>query len=129
MLMKIHRKLLNLFFFIIVLIGHNASRLYSVSIKYFPFQSIGRFRLVLSPQPTPATLYLLQRCKWARAEETAGVNQVEVCPKAIDLTQAIANRISTDGGGALIIDYGLNGIVLDSLQVCFYESLHATLIE
>ncbi|KAH6774490.1 NADH dehydrogenase ubiquinone complex I [Perilla frutescens var. frutescens] len=74
------------------------------------------FRFVLSPQPTPATLYLAQRCKWAKAEEIAKVNQIEVCPKAIDLTQEIANRIAVDGGGALIIDYGLNGIVSDSLQ-------------
>ncbi|CAA0829993.1 Protein of unknown function (DUF185 [Striga hermonthica] len=74
------------------------------------------FRLVLSPQHTPATLYLMQRCKWAETEEIARVNQIEVCPKAMDLTQEIANRIGTDGGGALIIDYGLNGIVSDSLQ-------------
>lgn len=83
------------------------------------FNPLGRFRFVLSPQPTPATLYLLKRCKWAGTEEIAGVNHVEVCPKGMDLTQEIANRVSTDGGGALIIDYGLNGIVSDSLQVCF----------
>lgn len=81
--------------------------------------SLSRFRFVLSPQPTPAALYLAQRCKWAKAEEIAKANQIEVCPKAIDLTQGIANRIAVDGGGALIIDYGLDGIVSDSLQVCF----------
>ncbi|KAL3640155.1 hypothetical protein CASFOL_011858 [Castilleja foliolosa] len=74
------------------------------------------FRFVLSPQPTPATLYLMQRCKWAGSEEISRVSQIEVCPKAIDLTQEIANRVSVDGGGALIIDYGLNGIVTNSLQ-------------
>ncbi|KAL6521730.1 hypothetical protein OROGR_018299 [Orobanche gracilis] len=74
------------------------------------------FRFVLSPQPTPATLYLMQRSKWAKSEEIAKVNHIEVCPKAMDLTEAIANRIRTDGGGALIIDYGLNGVVSDSLQ-------------
>ncbi|KAI3697110.1 hypothetical protein L6452_29866 [Arctium lappa] len=40
-----------------------------------------------------------------------------VCPKPMDLTQNIAKRISTIGGGALIIDYGMDGIVSDSLQV------------
>lgn len=35
----------------------------------------------------------------------------------MELTQTIAERISSDGGGALIIDYGLNGVVSDSLQV------------
>ncbi|XP_042023268.1 protein arginine methyltransferase NDUFAF7 homolog, mitochondrial-like isoform X1 [Salvia splendens] len=74
------------------------------------------FRFVLSPQPTPAALYLAQRCKWSRAEEFAKLSQIEVCPKAIDLTQEIANRISVDGGGALMIDYGLNGVIADSLQ-------------
>ena len=42
---------------------------------------------------------------------------MEICPKAMELTQTIAERISSDGGGALIIDYGLNGVVSDSLQV------------
>ncbi|XP_058115551.1 uncharacterized protein LOC131258324 [Magnolia sinica] len=75
------------------------------------------FRFVLSPQPTPATLlYLKRRCKWASAEELAKLDHVEVCPKAMELTHAIAKRISSDGGGALVIDYGLNGIVSDSLQ-------------
>ncbi|KAL0395659.1 UNVERIFIED_CONTAM: protein arginine methyltransferase NDUFAF7, mitochondrial [Sesamum calycinum] len=74
------------------------------------------FRFVLSPQPTPATLYLMKRCRWAETKEIAGLDHIEVCPKAMDLTQEISNRIGTDGGGALIIDYGLNGIVSDSLQ-------------
>ncbi|XP_059642369.1 uncharacterized protein LOC132284293 isoform X2 [Cornus florida] len=74
------------------------------------------FRLVLSPQPTPATLFLMKRCKWAVDEEIAKLEHIEVCPKAMELTQTIAKRISSDGGGALIIDYGLKGIVSDSLQ-------------
>ncbi|XP_028780476.1 protein arginine methyltransferase NDUFAF7, mitochondrial-like [Neltuma alba] len=74
------------------------------------------FRFVLSSQPTPATLYLFKRFKWAANEEIAKLNQIEVCPKAMELTQTIAERISSDGGGALIIDYGLNGVVSDSLQ-------------
>ncbi|PNY17001.1 NADH dehydrogenase [Trifolium pratense] len=71
---------------------------------------------VLSPHPTPATLYLLKRAKWAATEEIAKLNQIEICPKAMDLTQTIVERISSDGGGALIIDYGLDGVVSDSLQ-------------
>ncbi|KAM7508067.1 hypothetical protein LguiA_018520 [Lonicera macranthoides] len=74
------------------------------------------FRIVLSPQPTPAALYLMKRCQWAGSEEISKLNHIEICPKAIDLTQSIAKRISSDGGGALIIDYGLNGVVSDSLQ-------------
>ncbi|KAK3015296.1 hypothetical protein RJ639_006934 [Escallonia herrerae] len=74
------------------------------------------FRFVLSPQPTPAALYLMKRFKWAKTEGTNELNQVEICPKAMELTQTIAERISSDGGGALIIDYGLDGIISDSLQ-------------
>ncbi|KAG8501583.1 hypothetical protein CXB51_003909 [Gossypium anomalum] len=74
------------------------------------------FRFVLSPQPTAATLYLMKRCKWAVPKEVEKLNQIEVCPKAIDLTSTLAKRIGVDGGGALIIDYGLNGVVSDSLQ-------------
>ncbi|XP_058765078.1 uncharacterized protein LOC131638536 [Vicia villosa] len=73
-------------------------------------------RFVLSPHPTPATLYLLKRVKWAATEEIAKLNQIEICPKAMDLTKTIVERISSDGGGALIIDYGLDGLVSDSLQ-------------
>ncbi|CAL1392074.1 unnamed protein product [Linum trigynum] len=75
-----------------------------------------KLRFVLSPQPTPATLYLMKRCKWATEKEVESLKQIEICPKAIDLTHSIAQRISSDGGGALIIDYGLNGVVSDSLQ-------------
>ncbi|CAI0453501.1 unnamed protein product [Linum tenue] len=75
-----------------------------------------KLRFVLSPQPTPATLYLMKRCKWATEKEVESLKQIEICPKAIDLTHTIAQRISSDGGGALIIDYGLNGVISDSLQ-------------
>ena len=75
----------------------------------------------------------MNRFKWAVAEEISNLDQTEVCPRAMELTQTIAKRISSDGGGALIIDYGLNGVVSDSLQVgCFQvdyamnvRSLHA----
>lgn len=59
----------------------------------------------------------MKRFKWAETEEIARLSHIEVCPKAIDLTQEISKRIAIDGGGALIIDYGVNGIVSNSLQV------------
>ncbi|XP_026434124.1 protein arginine methyltransferase NDUFAF7 homolog, mitochondrial-like isoform X1 [Papaver somniferum] len=74
------------------------------------------FRFVLSQQPTPATLYLMKRCTWATKEDIAKLDQIEICLKGMDLTQTIAKRIGSDGGGALIIDYGSDGIVSDSLQ-------------
>ena len=41
----------------------------------------------------------------------------------MDLTQEIAKRIGSDGGGALIIDYGKDGIISDSLQVCVLKKM------
>ncbi|CAN6451384.1 unnamed protein product [Victoria cruziana] len=75
------------------------------------------FRFVLSPHPTAATmLYLKKRFMWASAEERKKLEHIEVCPKAMELSHAIAKRIGSDGGGALIIDYGQNQLVSDSLQ-------------
>ncbi|AQK96327.1 midA [Zea mays] len=74
------------------------------------------FRFVLSPHPTASLIYLAKRCGWASSEELEKIEHIEVCPKAMELTEQIADRISSDGGGALIIDYGKNGIVSDSLQ-------------
>ncbi|KAL4195609.1 hypothetical protein AMTRI_Chr05g65530 [Amborella trichopoda] len=80
-------------------------------------ESTAGFRFVLSPQPTTASvLHLVKRCKWAPKEELANLEHIEVCPKAMELTHAIAKRIGSDGGGALIIDYGHNRIISDSLQ-------------
>lgn len=74
------------------------------------------FRFVLSSTPTPASVFLAKRCKWAAKEEIDKLNQIEVSPRAMELTESICKRIGSDGGGALIIDYGLDGVVSDSLQ-------------
>lgn len=74
-------------------------------------------RFVLSPSPTTASnLYLAKRFKWASLEEKAKLNQVEVCPQALKLTHEIAKRVGEDGGGALVIDYGEEKLISDSLQ-------------
>ncbi|KAL2636320.1 hypothetical protein R1flu_007799 [Riccia fluitans] len=75
------------------------------------------FRFVLSPRPTTASRrYLTKRLSWATEEEKANLDHVEVCPLSFKYTSTIAKRISEDGGGALIIDYGDDGIIKDSLQ-------------
>lgn len=86
--------------------------------KMVDIEEDSSFRFVLSPQPTPANLYLMKRFQWAADEEIEKLNHIEICPTAMDLTQTIAKRISSDGGGALIIDYGLDGVISDSVQVC-----------
>ncbi|MCO5596812.1 hypothetical protein L7F22_050882 [Adiantum nelumboides] len=75
-------------------------------------------RFVLSPGPTAASkLYLAKRFKWASLEEKESLNHAEVCPQALKLTHEIAKRVGRDSGGALIIDYGEDKLVSDSLQV------------
>lgn len=60
----------------------------------------------MSPHPTASLIYLAKRCGWASSEELEKIEHIEVCPKAMELTEQIADRISSDGGGALINDYG-----------------------
>ncbi|KAL0772988.1 hypothetical protein Bca101_038139 [Brassica carinata] len=85
--------------------------------KWLMWEKIhSKFRFVLSPQPTPAALYLVKRCTWATPEEKEKLDHVEISPKLMDLTQEIAKRIGSDGGGALIIDYRKDEIISDSLQ-------------
>ncbi|KAJ0079880.1 hypothetical protein Patl1_23563 [Pistacia atlantica] len=40
-----------------------------------------RFHYVLSPQPTPATLFLVKRCKWVAAEEQEKLEHIEAIRK------------------------------------------------
>ena len=75
------------------------------------------FRFVLSPGPTaPVTLCLSPRLKWADPPQRSAAKHVEVCPAAAKISLDVASRIATDGGAALIIDYGQDGLVSDSLQ-------------
>lgn len=75
------------------------------------------FRYVLSPRPTPASkLYLGKRLQWASEEEKACLEHVEVCPESFRYAGSISRRVSEDGGAALIIDYGDDKIITDSLQ-------------
>ncbi|KAL3533114.1 hypothetical protein ACH5RR_006635 [Cinchona calisaya] len=51
------------------------------------------FCFVLSPRHTRATLYLTKCCNWTETEDIAKLSYIEICPKAMDLTQTIAKRI------------------------------------
>jgi NADH dehydrogenase [ubiquinone] 1 alpha subcomplex assembly factor 7 len=53
--------------------------------------------------------------KWASLEEKAKIEHVEVCPSALKLTIKISWRVGEDGGGALVVDYGDDVMVSDSL--------------
>ncbi|GJP51710.1 hypothetical protein CLOM_g10859 [Closterium sp. NIES-68] len=75
------------------------------------------FRFVLSPGPTAAcTLCLLPRMQWAPLEERGAAEHVEVCPVAVKIALQITERVARDGGAALIVDYGEDRLISDSLQ-------------
>ncbi|CAI5494323.1 unnamed protein product [Closterium sp. Naga37s-1] len=65
------------------------------------------FRFVLSPGPTAASTLL---------EERAAAVHVEVCPLAVKIALQITERVARDGGAALIVDYGEDRMISDSLQ-------------
>lgn len=44
---------------------------------------------------------------------------VEVCAEGGVIVQKLASRVSSDGGAALIADYGHNGTKMDTFRVSF----------
>nr|VDD28002.1 unnamed protein product [Brassica oleracea] len=82
-----------------------------------------QFRFVLSPHPTPASLYLMKRCTWATPEEREKLEHVEISPKSMDLTQEMAKRIGSDGGGALIMAW------MDSFQTVFRKHKFVNILD
>ncbi|XP_041468955.1 protein arginine methyltransferase NDUFAF7, mitochondrial-like isoform X1 [Lytechinus variegatus] len=78
-------------------------------------------RFVLSPAPTPASNSFIQ------ASETR--DHVEVCPTAAVIVQEMAGRIYSDGGMALIVDYGHDGTKTDTFRGFKNHQLHDVLSE
>lgn len=56
-------------------------------------------------------------CIVAQADEQR--QHVEVCAEGGVIVQKLANRVSEDGGAALIADYGHNGTKTDTFRVSF----------
>ncbi|XP_071501445.1 protein arginine methyltransferase NDUFAF7, mitochondrial-like [Diadema antillarum] len=78
-------------------------------------------RFVLSPAPTPASNAFIQK------SETR--DHIEVCPQAGVIAQEMANRIYSDGGLALIVDYGHDGTKTDTFRGFRQHKLHDVLSE
>ncbi|XP_071962536.1 protein arginine methyltransferase NDUFAF7, mitochondrial-like isoform X2 [Antedon mediterranea] len=66
-----------------------------------------KLRFVLSASNTPPTVYI---------QETETRDHVEICPEAGVIVQDIVQRITEDGGSALIADYGHDGEKQDTLR-------------
>lgn len=78
-------------------------------------------RFVLSPAVTPASNSYIQ------TNETR--EHVEVCPMAGVIVQEMADRVYSDGGLALIIDYGHDGTKTDTFRGFRQHQLHDALRE
>lgn len=79
-----------------------------------------KLRFVLAPSATLASSTLLQ------ADEER--EHVEVCPEGGVLVQRLTNRISEDGGAALIADYGHAGDKTDTFRGFRGHKLHDVLV-
>ncbi|XP_020351896.1 protein arginine methyltransferase NDUFAF7, mitochondrial [Oncorhynchus kisutch] len=79
----------------------------------------GKLRLVIVPAPTLASTQLIQADEKRR--------HVEVCPEGGVIVQRLANRITEDGGAALIADYGHDGTKMDTFRGFKGHKLHDVL--
>ncbi|XP_064781600.1 protein arginine methyltransferase NDUFAF7, mitochondrial [Oncorhynchus masou masou] len=79
----------------------------------------GKLRLVIVPAPTLASTQLIQADEKRR--------HVEVCPEGGVIVQHLANRITEDGGAALIADYGHDGTKMDTFRGFKGHKLHDVL--
>ncbi len=69
------------------------------------------FRFVLSPGPTIAS-----RAFTKGIEGNVG-DTLEVCPEAVVMAENMSKHIEKNGGAALIIDYGEDKMISESLRV------------
>jgi NADH dehydrogenase [ubiquinone] 1 alpha subcomplex assembly factor 7 len=71
------------------------------------------FRYVLAPGSTPAVVTFMRR---ARNMNVAEGDSVEVCPAGVAVAHDIAKRVGQHKGAALLVDYGENRALAQSLQ-------------
>lgn len=77
----------------------------------------GHFRLVLSPNATPAFALLgRRRLSWMTPEEAKEVSEMEVGGQMLATIVEISQRVAKSNGAALLIDYGKDGLYKASVQ-------------
>ncbi|XP_043231066.1 protein arginine methyltransferase NDUFAF7, mitochondrial-like [Amphibalanus amphitrite] len=72
-------------------------------------EQTAQFRFVLARGRTPA-------CVFIDEEAVAGRDELEVSPRAAMLAAELAERVASDGGAALVCDYGHSGDRGDTLR-------------
>lgn len=78
--------------------------------------SRGHLRLVLSRGATPAVRTALPvRLEGLPPHLINSITAIEVSPQVMAVAEALATRVATNGGAALLIDYGRDGPYRDSL--------------
>lgn len=76
------------------------------------------FRYVLAPAPTRATIAFIDSNPKFNSEAMKVVgNRVEISPDSQHIVKEVANRIRKDGGMGLVVDYGKDELIKDSLRV------------
>ncbi|KAF0853045.1 mitochondrial Complex I (CI) assembly protein NDUFAF7/MidA [Andalucia godoyi] len=74
------------------------------------------FRRVVSQGATPAVVMLMRRARDLARKQAKEGDAVEVCPAGVSIAQDFAKRIGQHRGAALIIDYGEDHPLTDSLM-------------
>ncbi|KAK8592914.1 hypothetical protein V6N12_045007 [Hibiscus sabdariffa] len=59
----------------------------------------------------------MKRCIWAMPEEVEKLNQIEICPKTMDLTCTLAKRIAKVPGGHELGLVRFMEVILDQAEV------------
>ncbi|XP_077996332.1 protein arginine methyltransferase NDUFAF7, mitochondrial-like [Glandiceps talaboti] len=83
--------------------------------------SSNQFQFVLAPTDTSISKLFVKK------DEKR--DHVEVCPEGAVIVQDIADRVTQDGGNALIIDYGHDGTKGDTFRGFRNHKLHDVLVE
>lgn len=79
------------------------------------------FRYIVAREETPASKFYIS------PSETR--DHFEISPESLVLSKKIAERLESDGGFALIADYGHNGTGTDTFRAFKKHKLHDPLIE
>jgi NADH dehydrogenase [ubiquinone] 1 alpha subcomplex assembly factor 7 len=83
-------------------------------------------RFVLAPGQTPASAAYTSLLPQATQQDNRGSDDgdkwCEICPEGLVLAKELASRVRSDGGAALIADYGEEKITKNTLRVSYGSS-------
>ena len=99
---------------VVVLLLLGRAGLLALTRTYSPYH----FKFVLSPAATLASVSMLRDHSVAPGSKAPSVgDRIEVCAEGMAVVGSIASRINKHTGAALLIDYGENMALSDSVRV------------